>query len=107
MMFHVGQKVVCVNDEGQSPESGQRWITKGHVYVISWVGNYRNIRRGKNAHCVRLDGIDRSGLYNGRAYHDTPFYASRFRPVIERKTDISLFTAMLNPAPSKVTERVR
>lgn len=35
------------------------------------------------------------------------FRADRFRPVVERKTDISIFTAMLNPVPSKVTERVR
>jgi hypothetical protein len=29
---------------------------------------------------------------------EIPFAAFRFRPVVERKTDISIFTAMLKPS---------
>jgi len=34
------------------------------------------------------------------------FIAARFRPVTEKKTDISIFTRMLNPSDRKVAETV-
>ena len=87
MSFHVGQKVVCVDTE--SPiirgHPGQlRRLTKGAEYTIA---------------AMRRDpATDIPALQLDECPHDHWwFQAKRFRPVIERKTDISIFTEMLKP----------
>lgn len=83
MAFHVGQKVVCVDDD----DGSSALIKKGRIYTISAiVGGYLEF-------CER-DTWSANG-YKG-------WYAWRFRPVVEPKTDISIFTAMLTP--KKATE---
>mgnify|MGYP003496429940 CR=1 FL=1 len=91
-MFKVGQKVVCV-DDSQTP--GCVWKAdkprKGSVYSVTEVGIhplYGHLQLG-------FSEIKNSPLKYGR------YAARRFRPVVERKTDISIFTAMLNPAKAK------
>ncbi len=93
MMFHVGQKVVCIDDTRR--EFGLReWdnrLRRGIIYTIRWVGKYG----------VKLVEINR----RTRHVSDTYYFADRFRPVIERKTDISIFTAML--APTSIRDSVK
>jgi hypothetical protein len=49
-----------------------------------------------NGHvAVRLVEIKNPVLEYGDGTNEMAFRASRFRPVVERKTDISIFTAML------------
>lgn len=75
-MFRVGMNVVCIND------SNTELVRAGSVYTIVRV--YKEF--------LELAGI----MPNG---HPLPgMNASRFRPIVERKTDISLFKAMLTPA---------
>lgn len=83
MTFHVGQKVVCVDD---SPNRlGEECpVKRGPIYIVSdvgmaWDGPYLNI-----------EGVRLARQYFG-------FAVERFRPIVEKKTDISIFTAMLNP----------
>lgn len=87
MSFRVGQKVVCVNDIARP---GHDWMdgdrpTVGDVYVIigfeSWYG---------------VDCIFTS------AFPHWSFDAARFRPAVERKTDISIFAEMLISDKPKV-----
>lgn len=94
MTFHVGQKVVCINDTPwNSPLLGT--LRRGCIYTIRWIG----IHLGQP--CVKVDEILRPcGL--DISPDDTPFLSRRFRPLIERKTDISIFTAMLNPSKRSV-----
>ena len=77
-MFRVGQKVVCIDDHDTE------LVKRNALYIVS--GGY-----GKY---VTLDGVH--GV-TGRA---DGMLARRFRPVVERKTDISVFKAMLNNAPA-------
>ena len=97
MTFHVGQKVVCV-DDGPGQLRGTRvWerpIVNGQIYTIRWVG----IAPYYNRLGVRLVGVDRGPDKFNREWDDMPLNAHRFRPLIERKTDISIFTAMLKPS---------
>ena len=92
-MFYVGQKVVCV-DDGPSGFTGRanRVLTKGQIYTVSksWEHAYRG------APVVLLAEVDPD-----KPYHEC-FSAARFRPVVDRKTDISIFTAMLNTKPVEV-----
>jgi hypothetical protein len=76
MTFRVGQKVVCVNDSCQYWT--RPWIRKGHVYTVSHFAD-------NGVHLVESPGKPRG------------FFSWRFRPAVERKTDISIFTKMLKP----------
>lgn len=81
MTFRVGQKVVCVDS------NGVKGVTKNRVYVVSCV-----LYDG----CIQV-GFDPWPIENFIAYSDY-----RFRLVAERKTDISIFTQMLNPSRQEV-----
>lgn len=94
-MFYVGQKVVCVDDEAFESDGIKRLIA-GRIYTIrdmpldigpiGWEApNY------KGSGFIRLAGIFRGGS-------DTPYSLGRFHPIVESKTDISIFTAMLSPS---------
>lgn len=92
-MFRVGQKVVCIYHR---PEHMRRadaiYPEKGGVYTV----------RG---HCPGTDGKERIYLCEivnvpmqcKLGTLEWGYLASAFRPAVERKTDISIFTAMLTP----------
>ncbi len=107
--WHVGMKVVCVGYEGhtRSAEWWKQWREywgiacpqRGEVYTI------REMRMALDGHLrVRVDEIVNPII----SFTDGPdqepwFHALSFRPVHTKKTDISIFTAMLTGA--KQTER--
>lgn len=86
-MFRIGQKVVCVDDEEWS--NHQRRIRAGEIYTIAAFGVHP---ADGNEECAFLVGVKR--IFRGVDY---PFGLYRFRPIVERKTDISVFTKMLTP----------
>lgn len=77
MSFRVGMKVVCVD------AAGVKGIAKNRVYVVSEV---------HHDGCIQV-GFDPREIDGFIAY--SPW---RFRLVAERRTDISIFTQMLNPS---------
>lgn len=85
MAFRVGQKVVCVR------AAGNHMLSEGQVYTVSGIATHR-------------DG--RPSVFLAEVVHDwtphIPFYADRFRHIVEKKTDISIFTAMLDKTPERV-----
>src|SRR3954470_2153577 len=88
MTFRVGQKVVCVDD--RPPTNGRPLqVKRGIVYTVAksfdWFGEQG----------LLFDEIDPGA---GVGWH-----AWRFRPIVERKTDISVFTEILR----KVTKPAR
>ena len=93
MAFRVGQRVVCVREvswvtAGLSPLKGE--ICTIHDIVPAWT-----------------DGAPALVLAEYNYWNvDEPmhFHASRFRPLVTRKADISALKALLEPA--KVRERV-
>lgn len=106
--FHVGQKVVCIDGTVRPAKHRVRLIhpmkffpIKGQVYTI------REMMMGELSGkvCLRFHEIPDEivfYVYRGSEYEGVPVWeASCFRPLVERKTDISIFTAMLN------TQRVR
>lgn len=99
MTFRVGQKVVCVDDVGHGrytpfPAGNDlEGLTKGEVYTILYVG----VSFGGSV--VRIEEIRRRFSL---IVDDENFYAAaRFRPVVESKTDISIFKKMLIPAKGR------
>ena len=94
-MFRVGQKVVCINSENRP---GKVWIwddapTEGKVYTISAL----SFERGERV--VELIELPRHPESKLRGYA-----AFRFRPIVERKTDIAIFTKLLAPTKQRAME---
>lgn len=102
MAFHVGQKVVCVNNGNSLNTPNAKW-RDGERPAIGAVYTVRSIHLHEiGGQTLWLNEICRCDEAV-REYGPSVGYGSyRFRPVIERKTDISIFTEMLTP---KVKER--
>ncbi|NTG07118.1 hypothetical protein [Rhizobium rhizogenes] len=104
--FRVGQKVVCVEDTVIPPD-----IIKG-VYPIvpikASVYTIRDISIGELSKkpCLLFHEIPDEKIVcvlDGNEWVCTPMWeADCFRPLVERKTDISQFKAMLTSQTSKV-----
>ena len=76
MTFHVGQKVVCVD-----PPDLSDCLKRGQVYT-----------------CVAMEDIFLGVDCCSEPDHHCGWFRDRFRPVVERKTSIEIFTAMLKPS---------
>lgn len=101
-MFYTGQKVVCVDDGHE--DAFIRWydgtkIVKGQTYTVRNTGTTVFGTPGIRLMEVELTGVN--GYNTGLPFKDNLYKQSRFRPLVERKTDISVFTALLNPANHK------
>lgn len=100
MIFRVGQKVVCVNAgviPGREADTSCGWargeqIVEGSVYTV------RSVHTDDYGHPVLwLDEVSRHP-HARRAYGASiGYHQDRFRPAVDKKTDISIFKAMLNP----------
>ena len=85
--FRVGEKVVCV-------DADENWfLTQDAIYTIVGIlpGNFRQC----------------DGLHLAEIAHPSglAFYASRFRPIVERKTDtgMAILQKLLQPKTEEVT----
>ncbi len=93
--FYVGQKVVCVVDD-----LFEGVLKKGRVYTVTAiVGPY--IAYSFDGFSKRM-GLEIAEIANP-ASSERAFNAARFRPVVECKTDISIFTDMLIEQKHPVT----
>jgi hypothetical protein len=101
MAFYVGQRVECIDDGWRRPNP---WVTrfpkKSEIFTIREIFISKDDGRTQ---CLRLDEIQ-CGVC--RLGNEVGFEASSFRPIVERKTDISIFESLLNPANHKQLEGV-
>ena len=97
-MFHVGQKVVCVVG-GWVPPLGETIPQPGITYTIRSTHNHAK-GLGYTLHEI----VNQPRQYAGE-YMECTFAHACFRPLIERKTDISALKALLVPR-AKTLERV-
>lgn len=98
--FHVGQKVVCVDAEFQRGDfyDATTLPVEGTVYTVRDV-----FEPVPGAICIRLDEIVNDVEDFECGMMEAGFMVRRFRPVVERKTDISIFKAMLNPSKQRIS----
>lgn len=89
-MFYVGQKVVCIDDK-PDPLGRPIWVKKDEIYTISDIFFW--------CHCMALRLTEAPSNFNLIGWK-----SDMFRPIVEKKTDISIFTALLNPANHKHLE---
>jgi hypothetical protein len=104
MNFWVGQKVVCIKDD---------WLYEDGLGIIHPVKDSIYTIRDKNfqpenARCpLGLRFVELvNAIYEFRDGVDEPAWDARsFRPLVEEKTDISIFTRVLTP--TRVPEKVQ
>lgn len=98
MTFRVGQKVVCVNGVFD-----RTWDVVPNRPVAKQVYTVRALAVCTfgihvDTPCILLHEVRNSiDLWEIGGAFESPFWIGRFRPVVERKTDISIFTKMLTP----------
>lgn len=100
-MLHIGQKMVCIGGEGTPKPPGwwDEWAaewgvtrpTRGEVYTV------RDIKaRKKGGFRIRLvEIVNPPVLMRGAPQQEPWFWAEMFRPVVEKKTNISAFEEIL------------
>jgi hypothetical protein len=99
-MFYVSQKVVCIDADGLYDEVwGEDPLREGQIYTVRWVGMTSDRicaapPQWEKTLDLRLAEIDRS-TPGWEGDDEVGYEARRFRPLV--KTDISVFTAMLEP----------
>lgn len=97
--FHVGQKVVCV----RHPEDLEYNCGCSNVPQFKQIYTIRGLETDPSNGEVYLlleEIVNPPRLYPD-GYGEECFHHSGFRPVIERKTDISVFTALLNTSKER------
>jgi hypothetical protein len=100
-MFHVGQKVALVRDFGDA----ERQVAATYRFSLPSVGSVYTIRdietTGQGTH-IRLAEIVNPAIPYTTGWAEPNFLIERFRPVVDRPTDISIFKAMLNPKTAEI-----
>lgn len=99
--FRPGQKVVMFRDFGQGARlradlEGVVLPVKGPVYTVREI----DPDTSNGFVCIRLVEIT-NGPHVGDGMEPS-FEAALFRPIVERKTSIEVFKAMLNPSKQPV-----
>ena len=91
--FYIGQLVVCVDDDDHTElqpkgfTGGLGGLKKGTIYTVRWHGfRFKHYRIRVEEIIRRLSPVD------GEEY---AYFGFRFKPLNEKKTDISIFTRML------------
>ena len=99
--FRVGQKVVCINatDWKHPTYSDKKEIFPkvDEIYTIREIFTDDGDEFG--CFTITLEEIRNKKRYCG---YEITFYVWRFRPLVESKTDISIFQEMLKPIKEKV-----
>jgi len=92
-MFHIGQRVECIRTPSRIVNDlGYPRFQKGDILTVA------GIEYDEYYETEFLMFAERSPQHRGQS--------TGFRPIVERKTDISIFTEMLKPQPKKVDRRL-
>ncbi len=99
-MFSVGQKVVCVNDKEFDDEApnviiigDMNGLKEGNIYTIReiFIDPVWGDAEVKLEEIIRPDDSYTPSV----GFYESGFHYSRFRPVVRRETDISIFKEIL------------
>lgn len=112
MAFHVGQKVVCVDDAKHPEFHLPGWmyygdldgLTKGRIYTV------RSVYNDPYSHrlCISLEEINRKAMFSNDPdyHHSDGFWSGRFRPVVEKSTDTGMAILRKLLVGGKIEEKV-
>jgi hypothetical protein len=98
MTFHIGQKVVCVDASlvRGAPYAPGSEVVEGAVYTIRNIGITNVGDPGVRLMEIKLNcRPGHIGVRTRKPFADACYRADRFRPIVERKTDISFAREIL------------
>jgi hypothetical protein len=100
-MFYRGQKVICVDAK---PEGLSHWglteaPVEGAIYTV------RRYFLSAADWIVWLDELERDDWTRSMWGPDAGYDARRFRPLVGKKTDVSIFERIFNPDQGKIKKR--
>lgn len=96
MNFRVGQKVVCIKGYGSRRDVDCRIFPQtGRTYTIRAIED--GLENVGSTFFLLEEIYNEPYDYRRWGWQEPSFNAQRFRPVVEKKTDISIFTEMLKP----------
>lgn len=101
MTFRVGQKVVCVmlmEEQEGGPAAALSIPNRPVMNGIYTVRAFRTVHSDQYVLLCELRNPSGNWAQIGRG--EPPFWHGLFRPLVERKTDISIFTKMLKKQPA-------
>lgn len=106
MTFRVGQQVVCVDATWGCATGSRHQVlccpnlpTEGLIYTIRSIDSVVAVRGHRATAFIRLVEIANPAASNGTEPY---FEAHKYRPLVETKTDISIFKKMLTPASKEL-----
>lgn len=104
-MWYVGQKVVCIVGGKWNPNRN----VKGEIFPIeNTIYTIREIHQNLDKLYFTLIEIVNPLLpYKNKAPTELIFNEHRFRPLVEKKTNISIFTEMLNKPPTELKKSLK
>lgn len=106
MLFHVGQKVVRITSIDFHPDTSlyyEQLPVKDGIYTVRKVVMERYHDTLEEIPALLLvEIVNEPRPWANGGVHEAAFDASRFRPLVERKTDIAIFEKML--VPKRATE---
>jgi hypothetical protein len=88
--FSVGQRVVCV-DASINPKQGGKVLSRGKIYIVRAIDQTPR-RWEAPGWGVHLEGIS---VAHPNGKYEWTMRPSRFRPVVDRPTNIGVFRKML------------
>jgi hypothetical protein len=102
--LRIGQRVVCIKDNWIGMHDGEVAPCKDAIYTVREI--IPSLRFPEDFY-LRLNEIKNPPLHPLCPHGpECAFNAQAFRPIIERKTDISVFLAMLVPAKQRKPEEI-
>src|SRR5262249_41072332 len=90
--FHIGQRVVCVDTSPNRRCSAAKLLTRGKIYTIRAIDS--NPGWQAPGWGVHLEGI---WIIHPDVGCEWPIHPRRFRPIVDRPTDIEIFRKLLRP----------
>ncbi len=99
-MFQPGQRVVCIDDDWRFLMANVECPKKNSIYTVARVTFNETVQLPYIT--VREINSDRVETFLGLA--NIFWLATNFRLLDDKKTDIAIFTAMLNP--TRIPEKV-
>ena len=97
MTFAIGQRVVCI-ESGLPARNFPNVPRAGRIYTVRSVF-FDDFRKRVGIHLAEL--VNQPTLTRDKGMFEVGFAAKCFRPVVERKTDISIFVKMLDEVNNK------
>lgn len=93
MSFRIGQKVICIDDRGDKDGRSEIFPVKGSVYTIRAFH--------PEGDSILLEEIVNEPREYWQRFGELYFMLRRFRPLIERKTDIGFAHEILKKTTRK------